>query len=40
VAYIVLSSRDGASYRKDAPALQELLKTFVYLEPKTESKSQ
>jgi len=28
VAYIVLSSRDGASYRKDAPALQELLKTL------------
>ena len=36
VAYIVLSSRDEASYRKDLRALQEALKTFVYLEPKTE----
>jgi hypothetical protein len=36
VAYIVLSSRDEASYRKDAPALREVLKTFAYLEPKTE----
>jgi len=35
VAYIVLSSRDEASYRKDSPALQEVLKTFVYLEPKS-----
>jgi hypothetical protein len=35
VAYIVLSSRDEASYRKDSPALQEALKTFVYLEPKS-----
>lgn len=40
VAYIVLSSRDEASYHKDAPALQEVLKTFVYLEPKTEKKEQ
>ena len=39
VAYIVLSSRDEKSYRKDAPALQEVLKTFVYLEPRTDSKS-
>jgi len=39
VAYIVLSSRDQANYRKDAPALQEVLKTFVYLEPKTDIKS-
>jgi hypothetical protein len=38
VAYIVLSSRDEASYRKDAPALREVLKTFAYLEPKMESK--
>ena len=37
VAYIVLSSRDEASYRKDAPALREVLKMFAYLEPKTES---
>ena len=35
VAYIVLSSRDKASYRKDSPAPQEALKTFVYLEPKS-----
>src|SRR5437016_12781816 len=34
VAYIVLSSRDEKSYRKDSGALQEVLKTFVYLEPK------
>jgi hypothetical protein len=40
VAYIVLSSRDQVSYRKDAPALRETLKTFVYLEPKTESGAQ
>jgi hypothetical protein len=38
VAYIVLSSRDEASYHKGAPALQEVLKTLVYLEPKDESK--
>jgi hypothetical protein len=38
VAYIVLSSRDEASYRKDSGALQEVLKTFMYLEPKTETK--
>jgi len=37
VAYIVLSSRDEARYRKDAPALREVLKTFAYLEAKTES---
>src|SRR5437667_10116429 len=35
VAYIVLSSRNRASYRKDSGALQEVLKTFVYLEPKS-----
>jgi hypothetical protein len=38
VAYIVLSSRDQASYRKDSPALQEVLKTLVYLKPKADSK--
>jgi hypothetical protein len=37
VAYIVLSSRDETSYRKDAPALSEVLRTFTYLEPKTET---
>jgi hypothetical protein len=31
VAYIVLSSRDEASYRKDVGALKEALKTFVYM---------
>src|SRR6266700_1133385 len=35
VTYIVLSSRDEASYHKDSSALQEVLKTFVYLEPKS-----
>jgi hypothetical protein len=38
VAYIVLSSQDEPSYRKDSGALQEVLKTFVYLEPKTDTK--
>ncbi len=36
VAYIVLSARDESSYRKDSSALTEVLKTFVYLEPKVE----
>jgi len=40
VAYIVLSSRDEASYRKDTPALREVLKTFFYLELKTETGAQ
>jgi hypothetical protein len=31
VAYVVLSSRDEASYRKDNPALQEALKSFAYV---------
>jgi hypothetical protein len=34
VAYIVLSSRDKTSYSKDAPALEKVLKTLAYLEPK------
>ena len=38
VAYIVLSSRDEASYRKYVPVLREVLKTFVYLQPKIEGK--
>src|SRR5205823_6864318 len=33
VAYIVLSSRDRASYQKDSGALQQVLKTFTYIEP-------
>jgi hypothetical protein len=38
VAYIVLSSRDQASYKKDAGALQDVLKnTFLYLEPKKDA---
>ena len=37
VAFIVLSSRDHASYQKDSGALQEVLKTFIYLEPKPAS---
>jgi hypothetical protein len=40
VAYIVLSSRDQKSYRKDSGALQDVLKTFVYLAPKTGTKYQ
>lgn len=36
VAYIVLSARDEASYRKHAPALKEVLKSFAYLEPKSD----
>jgi tetratricopeptide (TPR) repeat protein len=35
VAYIVLSSRDRSSYEKDSGALQQVLKNFTYLEPKT-----
>jgi len=35
VAYIVLSSRDHASYQKDSGALQQALKTFAYLKPET-----
>jgi hypothetical protein len=31
VAYVVLSSRDETSYRKDNPALQEVLKSFAYV---------
>jgi tetratricopeptide (TPR) repeat protein len=36
VAYIVLSSRDQASYRKDSGVLEQVLKTLVYVEPKSE----
>jgi len=39
VAYIVLSSRDQASYRKDSGALEQVLKTLVYVEPKSERAS-
>jgi tetratricopeptide (TPR) repeat protein len=36
VAYIVLTSRDRASYQKDAGQLEKVLKTLSYLEPKSE----
>src|SRR5438128_4388121 len=36
VGYIVLSSRDQASYQKDSGALEKVLKTLVYIEPKSE----
>ncbi len=36
VGYIVLTSRDQASYQKDSGVLEKVLKTLVYLEPKSE----
>jgi tetratricopeptide (TPR) repeat protein len=36
VGYIVLTSRDHASYQKDSGALEKVLKTLVYVEPKSE----
>jgi tetratricopeptide (TPR) repeat protein len=39
VAYIVLSSRDQTSYSKDSGALEKVLKTLSYLEPKSEAAS-
>src|SRR5437870_3259265 len=39
VAYIVLSSRDQASYQKDSGALEQVLQTLVYVEPKSETAS-
>jgi len=36
VAYIVLTSRDKASYQKDSGQLEKVLKTLVYVEPKSE----
>ena len=36
VGYIVLTSRDQASYQKDLDVLEKVLKTLVYLEPKSE----
>src|SRR6266478_5077880 len=35
VAYIVLTSRDKASYQKDSDELEKVLKTLIYLEPKS-----
>ncbi len=31
VAYVVLSSREEPSYRKDSPALREVLQSFAYM---------
>jgi hypothetical protein len=40
VGYIVLSSRDKASYQKDFGALEAMLKnSFMYLKPKGEKTS-
>ena len=39
VVYIVLSSRDKTSYSKDAPALEKVLKTLVYVELKSDQSS-
>src|SRR5215831_3541885 len=36
VAFIVLTSRDKASYEKDSDKLEKVLKTLVYVEPKSE----
>src|SRR6266446_1172366 len=36
VAYIVLTSRDQASYQSDSGVLEKVLKTLVYVEPKSE----
>src|SRR5438034_1864728 len=36
VAFIVLTSRDKASYQKDSDKLEKVLKTLVYLQPKSE----
>jgi tetratricopeptide (TPR) repeat protein len=36
VGFIVLTSRDQASYRKDSGVLEKVLKTVVYVEPKSE----
>ena len=35
VAFIVLTSRDKASYQKDSDKLEKVLKALVYLEPKS-----
>jgi tetratricopeptide (TPR) repeat protein len=39
VAYIVLTSRDQTTYQKDSSALEKVLKTLFYLEPKSEAAS-
>src|SRR5882672_5263602 len=40
VAYIVLSARDKQSYNKATPALQEVLKSFAYMEVKSDKEKQ
>src|SRR6266581_119546 len=35
VGYIVLSSRDKSSYQKDSGALEKVLQSLVYIEPKS-----
>jgi tetratricopeptide (TPR) repeat protein len=39
VAYIVLTSRDKTSYSKDSGVLEQVLKSLVYVEPKSETAS-
>src|SRR4029077_9995439 len=39
VAFIVLTSRDQASYQRDSGVLEKVLKTLVFLEPKSETAS-
>src|SRR5918996_4836074 len=39
VGYIVLTSGDQPNYQKDAGVLEKVLKTMVYLEPKSEAAS-
>src|SRR5437763_14310922 len=39
VAFIVLTSRDKASYQKDSGQLEKALKTLVYVDPKSEAAS-
>jgi tetratricopeptide (TPR) repeat protein len=39
VAFIVLTSRDKASYQKDSGQLEKVLKTLFYVEPKSEAAS-
>jgi tetratricopeptide (TPR) repeat protein len=36
VAFVVLTSRDQASYKRDSEVLEKVLKTLVYVEPKSE----
>src|SRR4029453_10983050 len=36
VGYIVLTSRDKASYQKDSGVLEKVMKSLVYVEPKSE----